>query len=253
MNVVMTPGHCRDIHTECTINRRWFALIQALYLQVSESNVREELARKVAGLVVLEVLAARFVYDIVTQDCSQRTAAGSGLVYHFGGFGARYQFHLVRIAHQSVHDHVRSDEIAKLVRKKVESDEGTEIAFFAFGQEFDIADIDALHVVGKHLRVVVLEGCGLLLFVPCGRSRCSEELGPWDKEIGVERETLLLLSHKDVESVTHAETGGSQQCSVRGPKVVVHLHLCALCRWRLICHGGVARGLVHHFEVGGVW
>ena len=143
--------------------------------------------------------------EVVTKERSQRAAAGSGVVCQFDLLGTRYALRLIRITHQSVNDHVRTFEIAEFVCKHIQSNEGAEIGSFpVLGHDIDAVEIDASYIVGKHLRVVVLEVCrffGIVVFVPRRRSCGSEELGSGNKEIGVQCETLLSLlrANEDVE------------------------------------------------------
>jgi hypothetical protein len=247
--MVTAHRHFRHPNTECGVNGRWVVRVRALYLHESGKNVLKVVARHDGPIeaVDIKVTRASFVKKVVTHNCSQRTATGSGVVCQCNIAGARYLIHLIGMRHQSVHDHVCSLEVAKFVCKHVQSNQTAELLylrFFSARQKVGAAGIYAAQIAGEDLWVVFVEGCRSLRLVPCRRSRCSEELGPRDKEVGVQCEAFLLLpggANQDVKGVFHVESGGSQRCSVQGSRIIGGLQLCAFGGWWFVGHdGGIA-------------
>jgi hypothetical protein len=208
---------CRDALSKCISDGHFRDPFRALDTQVSNSDVLEEVAINLAQLLINEVLSTCFVNEVVTEQCSQRAAAGGRAVCQVDFVNTGEPEHLIRIGDDSVDDHVCCHEVAQLVGKHICLDQRLETGLFRVRQEIGIAEIDAAHVVRKHFWVVigVVKGRRFQrVFVPRGRSGCCEELGPGNKEVVVECEALLLLpcaTNKAVEGLLHVLPGESQR------------------------------------------
>lgn len=168
--------------------------------QILGGDVVAKVAMKGARVLhVGKVIEVSVVDDEVAQDRPEGVAESSGAVCQIHLIVARERLRLKGICEYPINHHVCGLEIDQCVGQDIELDQGGQVVSSQVDAEVfpsiecsKVAEINAAHVVLKDFRLLVLEiGWLGVVFVPCIRPCCSEELGSRDEDGVVDRVALL--------------------------------------------------------------